>query len=90
MGLFAILLSMRLENQTAELWRLFLLVGLLGGYTTFSSFSLETIGLLQQGEIFKSLIHIFASVFGCLTSCYLGMLLGKLLVLYLRHAINQN
>lgn len=42
--------------------RLFLAVGVLGGYTTFSSFSYETLTLVQQGEWLKALLYALGSV----------------------------
>lgn len=44
---------------------LLLLVGLLGSYTTVSSFSLQTLGLLQQGRYPSALINSLSSLFGC-------------------------
>lgn len=46
--------------------RLFLMVGVLGGFTTFSSFALETLGLAQDGELWRAAINIFLQVLlGC-------------------------
>ncbi len=45
-----------------ETWRLLLGVGLLGGFTTFSSFSMETVLLWQRGEAGLALIYIVASL----------------------------
>ena len=63
-------------NASAE-WRAFLLIGLLGGFTTFSSFSMETFNLLEAGEIFKALMNIVLSVAICLAATWLGVLLGR-------------
>ena len=59
--------------------RIFLTIGILGGFTTFSSFGYETISLLRDGELAFAAINIFASVAVCLLSAYVGTLLGKLL-----------
>ena len=59
--------------------RLFLIIGILGGFTTFSSFSFETISLLQEGSYFLGMGNILLSVFVCLTATWLGHLLGKLI-----------
>ena len=64
---------------TAPTLRLFLAVGILGGFTTFSSFSYETVALLHDGEWFRGGANVIASVLGCLTATYLGGALGKLL-----------
>ncbi|HUL43206.1 MAG TPA: fluoride efflux transporter CrcB [Bacteroidota bacterium] len=58
--------------------RIFLTIGILGGFTTFSSFSYETIALLREGEFLLGLANVGASVAVCLAATYLGTLLGKL------------
>jgi fluoride exporter len=52
--------------------RLFVMVGLCGGFTTFSSFSMQTIELLRGGEAGRALAHIIASVVLCLLGTALG------------------
>jgi fluoride exporter len=59
--------------------RIFLTIGLLGGFTTFSTFSYETIALLKDGEILFSTINIIGSFVACLAATYAGTLAGKLL-----------
>ena len=53
--------------------RLFLVVGLLGGFTTFSSFGLETMRLLEEGRLLAAVTYITASNAGGLLLCYLGL-----------------
>ncbi len=57
--------------------RLALLVGLLGGFTTFSAFSIETLHLLQQGSVLGAAVNVTASIVLCLGACYLGMTLAR-------------
>lgn len=57
-------------------WRLFWLVGLCGGYTTFSSFSLQTLTLVQGGEWTKAGLNVAASVALCLVAVALGFALA--------------
>jgi CrcB protein len=52
--------------------RLFVMVGLCGGYTTFSSFSLQTLTLLQDGEFLHAGANIVASVLLCMLAVWLG------------------
>jgi len=52
--------------------RQFVMVGLCGGYTTFSSFSLQTLTLVQDGEIARAGLNVAGSVVLCLASVWLG------------------
>jgi CrcB protein len=52
--------------------RIFVTVGLCGGFTTFSSFSLQTIDLIRTGQPGRALLYIAASVILCLGACALG------------------
>lgn len=57
--------------------RLFLVVGLLGGFTTFSAFSLETLNLLQSTRYISAASYIVASVSACLVAVVLGERAGQ-------------
>ncbi len=60
--------------------RLFVVTGLLGGFTTFSAFSAESLGLLQQGQAGAALLHSAAHVFGALACAALGHAAARALV----------
>ena len=57
--------------------RIFVLVGFCGGFTTFSSFSLQALDLFRVGAPGLAASYIAASVALCLVAAYLGVVLGK-------------
>ncbi len=59
--------------------RVFLTVGILGGFTTFSSFSYETVSLFRDGEILFGSLNAAGSLLGCLGATVAGILIGKLI-----------
>lgn len=65
-------LATRLEWFTPQL-RLLLLTGVLGGFTTFSAFGLETVYLLRRGEVFPAAAYALASVVLCVAAVWGGM-----------------
>lgn len=75
MGILYVLIVEKMEIS-AE-WRAALIVGLLGAFTTFSAFSLETIHLLESSEFSKAGLNIFLSVSLCISACWLGMILAR-------------
>ena len=62
--------------------RLFFVVGLLGGYTTFSAFSAETIALLERGDWPRAALYVAASNLLSLAACGAGVILGRRVWLY--------
>jgi CrcB protein len=58
--------------------RIFLMTGVCGGFTTFSAFSLQTLELLQGGEVVPALGYAVGSVILCVLATYAGWVLGRL------------
>jgi CrcB protein len=75
MGLLTELMLQRFALTTE--YRAAVLVGFLGAYTTFSTFSIETLYLFEQGETLKALLNIFLSVALCLAAVWFGLLWGR-------------
>lgn len=76
LGSFVIgaLTEFMLQHEDFNLtWRLFLVTGILGGFTTFSAFSLDTGFLLQKGEFFSAALYVCGSVFVSLAAFFVGM-----------------
>lgn len=63
-----------------ELLRLLLVTGLLGGFTTFSSFSAESLGLIQRGDFGLALLHSAAHLLGALACTAIGFGLARLVL----------
>ena len=58
-------------------WRVGITIGLLGAFTTFSTFSIETLNLLESGDAFKAGLNILLSISFCMLGCWLGMIIGR-------------
>ncbi len=65
------------KNINENFVKFFLIIGLLGSFTTFSAFSYEVVNLIANKKIFISLIYICISIFVCILFTYLGMLINK-------------
>jgi fluoride exporter len=75
---FLIGISEKSPILTVE-WRMFLMVGLCGGFTTFSSFSGENLALLRNGQILPLLLYTAMSIILGFTAVYLGYISTKLM-----------
>jgi len=67
------------EVDGGEPLRLFLGVGVLGGFTTFSAFSLETYNMLVRGDYMMAVAYAISSVTGAIVLLFLGILLTRVL-----------
>ena len=65
------------KNINENFVKFFLIIGLLGSFTTFSAFSYEVINLILSRKIFTAFIYISISIFVCILFTYLGMLINK-------------
>ena len=76
-GVLYVLISERMV--LTEQWRALLVVGYLGAFTTFSTFSLDALLLLQEGRVLPALAYVGTSVLLCLAGAWLGMMLMRAL-----------
>ena len=76
MGFLFVLIMERIDG-VGPAWRSLLLIGFLGGYTTFSSFSIETMSLFENGAWLSAGVNILLSVVVCISLTWLGMLGGR-------------
>ncbi|MBE0435511.1 MAG: fluoride efflux transporter CrcB [Methylomicrobium sp.] len=81
MGLLVEVLILQRVAMTVE-YRAAILVGLFGSFTTFSTFSLETVYLIEQGSFGKAALNVGVSIAACLIAVWIGLLGGRLLMLY--------
>jgi CrcB protein len=75
MGLLSVIMLERF-NIDPE-WRAAVLVGVLGSFTTFSTFSIETLNLLEQGDVMRATANIVLSVLVCLVAVWFGVIIGR-------------
>ena len=75
MGLIAGYLAFK--GEASQPWRLFLMTGILGGYTTFSAFSLDTALLYERGEIGLALFYVLGSVVFAIAVLFAGLALVR-------------
>jgi CrcB protein len=75
MGLLFVLFVERLS--LAPEWRGAVLIGFLGAFTTFSTFSIETLNLLEEGAMLAAFLNMVVSVWFCILFCWAGIILGR-------------
>jgi CrcB protein len=79
-GILSILLLDRFSLSPA--WRAGILIGFLGGFTTFSSFSLDTFNLFEQGAYLAATLNILLNTGLCVIATFLGVFVGRLVTSY--------
>jgi len=75
MGFLSVLLIA--DTHMTNTMRGFLLIGILGAFTTFSTFSLETMTYLESGKILLAIVNILLNVILCLFAVWLGIITAK-------------
>ena len=70
------LASRAAAGEATETLRVFLMTGVLGGFTTYSAFALETVSLGSSGEVLRAAAYVVATVVLCLAAALVGRALG--------------
>lgn len=65
------------KGDASQSWRLLLTAGILGGYTTFSAFSLDAVLLYERGESAMAALYVFGSVFLSIAALFAGLALVR-------------
>lgn len=76
-GLLVALLAMKIN--LSHTWQGFLVIGCLGGFTTFSAFSMEVGLMLERHELTQAAIYAFGSLFAGVVALFLGLYAGRYL-----------
>ncbi len=76
--LIGIFIRQFMNVQTHNYLRALLVVGFCGGFTTFSAFSMETVGLVEGGEYARAVTYVGLSILLCLTATLAGMSVMRL------------
>jgi CrcB protein len=82
-GAFIIGVAQQIGTQTHHMpdhVRLFITTGMMGGLTTYSAFSYETVHLMELGHWPQAWINVVVTTAACLGLCFLGILVGRSLI----------
>jgi CrcB protein len=67
------------RGEAGTLWRLFLMTGILGGYTTFSAFSIDAVMLFERGDLGGAAVYALGSVVFSIVAAVLGLWLARMM-----------
>lgn len=63
--------------QSTEVWRLFVGIGIMGAFTTYSTFSFDTVMFIREGKLLYAALNVLSNSILSISACYLGVVLGK-------------
>ncbi len=75
--LMGLLVGVLARHAGGEPWRLLLGIGVLGGFTTFSSFALDVVGMIERGALAHALAYVLLSVLGAVVALFAGLAVAR-------------
>ncbi|MCM1109684.1 MAG: CrcB family protein [Clostridium sp.] len=78
--LIGIITALLLHSGAPRLWQLLAVTGFLGGFTTYSAFSLQTVQLFEAGEVGRCILYVGVTLVGAVGACAAGLLLTRSLL----------
>ncbi len=75
MGVLFVIFTVR--GTSDGVWRAGMLIGVIGGFTTFSAFSMETFILIEEGAVLKALVNMAASLALCIVATWVGVAMTR-------------
>ena len=75
--LIGLILGWLVQSPASIGWRVFIVVGVLGGYTTFSSFAMETVNLLRERSYMYAASYLFGTCILGLAACWTGVIISQ-------------
>ena len=75
--LIGVVLGWSSKNHLEMNWQLFLTTGILGGFTTFSAFSLETVNMIRSGQVMNATLYVTLSLLLGILCTFAGFLINK-------------
>jgi len=75
--LMGLVYALAIKGITSAEWRIFFATGILGGFTTFSAFSLETVTMFKDGHVANAILYVAASIILGIAAVFAGMSLIK-------------
>lgn len=79
--LMGLLMGLLAERYSSPFWQAGIFVGFLGALTTFSSFSMQTVALFQDGAYLAGSLNVIGSLGGCLFATALGLFLARMILI---------
>jgi CrcB protein len=78
--LIGLFLGLMAGTNWSPNWRLFIAIGVLGGYTTYSSFAWESLSLLQEGQTGRATMYVVGTALGSVMAAWVGLVIARVIL----------